>query len=87
MIESVVIPNPSRTTVCVSSQVGCARGCKFCMTATMGIIRNLKVHENAPKPVKSIVVDGGPLVMHCGCVLWSQDGMKARDGLDSLLFA
>lgn len=45
LIESVVIPNRSRTTVCVSSQVGCARGCRFCMTATMGIVRNLRVHE------------------------------------------
>ena len=54
LIESVVIPNPSRTTVCVSSQVGCARGCKFCMTATMGIVRNLKVHEIVGQVVAAI---------------------------------
>ena len=54
LIESVVIPNPSRTTVCVSSQVGCARGCGFCMTATMGIVRNLKVHEIVGQVVAAI---------------------------------
>jgi 23S rRNA (adenine2503-C2)-methyltransferase len=53
-IESVVIPNPSRTTVCVSSQVGCARGCRFCMTATMGIIRNLRVHEIVGQVVAAV---------------------------------
>jgi len=54
LIESVVIPNPSRTTVCVSSQVGCARGCRFCMTATMGIVRNLKVEEIVGQVVAAI---------------------------------
>lgn len=34
-----------RMTICISSQVGCAMGCKFCFTATMGLIRNLKVEE------------------------------------------
>ena len=53
-IESVVIPNRSRTTVCVSSQVGCARGCRFCMTATMGIVRNLRVHEIVGQVVAAI---------------------------------
>ena len=37
MIETVMIPNPERTTLCVSSQVGCARACDFCLTATMGL--------------------------------------------------
>lgn len=53
-IESVVIPNRSRTTVCVSSQVGCARGCRFCMTATMGIVRNLRVHEIVGQVVAAV---------------------------------
>lgn len=41
MIESVLIPEPDRNTLCVSSQVGCAMKCSFCLTATMGFIRNL----------------------------------------------
>ena len=45
MIESVLIPDGERNTLCVSSQVGCAMGCLFCLTATMGFIRNLKPAE------------------------------------------
>ena len=40
-IESVLIPTEHRTTVCVSTQAGCARGCIFCVTATMGLERGL----------------------------------------------
>ena len=47
-VESVLIPETEhgpRATLCVSSQVGCARGCRFCVTATMGLVRNLTVAE------------------------------------------
>jgi 23S rRNA (adenine2503-C2)-methyltransferase len=44
-IETVLIPGRGRTTVCLSTQVGCARGCIFCVTATMGLSRNLSVEE------------------------------------------
>lgn len=44
-IESVLIPADDRMTICISSQVGCAMGCKFCLTGTMGLMRNLEVHE------------------------------------------
>jgi len=44
-IESVFMPHTSYNTVCVSSQVGCGMGCDFCMTGTMGLIRNLKTSE------------------------------------------
>ncbi|MCB0333042.1 MAG: 23S rRNA (adenine(2503)-C2)-methyltransferase, partial [Bdellovibrionales bacterium] len=40
-VESVMIKQPTRMTLCVSSQVGCALGCKFCQTGTMGLIRHL----------------------------------------------
>ena len=40
-IETVYIPEPSRGTLCVSSQVGCALNCTFCSTATQGFNRNL----------------------------------------------
>ncbi len=40
-IESVLIPEEDRNTLCVSSQVGCAMNCSFCLTGTMGFIRNL----------------------------------------------
>lgn len=44
-IESVLIKQPGRLTLCVSSQVGCAMGCGFCRTALMGLKRNLETHE------------------------------------------
>ncbi|KAL7133078.1 hypothetical protein ABFS83_12G116800 [Erythranthe nasuta] len=45
-IETVVIPGPrGRTTVCVSSQVGCAMNCQFCYTGRMGLKRNLSAAE------------------------------------------
>ncbi len=44
-IESVLIPRDDRATLCVSSQVGCGIGCRFCRTADMGLVRNLSVSE------------------------------------------
>jgi len=44
-IEAVYLPDGVRRTVCVSSQVGCAMGCAFCMTARMGFLRNLTAGE------------------------------------------
>jgi 23S rRNA (adenine2503-C2)-methyltransferase len=44
-IESVVIPDEGRNTLCVSSQVGCKMGCGFCLTARHGFVRDLKVSE------------------------------------------
>lgn len=45
LIESVLIPEEDRNTLCVSSQVGCAMGCSFCLTGTMGFSRNLTTAE------------------------------------------
>ncbi|KAL9423933.1 hypothetical protein AB3S75_035929 [Citrus x aurantiifolia] len=46
VIETVVIPcNRGRTTVCVSSQVGCAMNCQFCYTGRMGLKRHLTAAE------------------------------------------
>ena len=44
-VETVLIPGPNRLTQCVSTQVGCAVGCKFCLTATAGLTRNLSAAE------------------------------------------
>ncbi len=44
-IESVFIPDGDRTTLCVSSQVGCSLDCSFCSTAQQGFNRNLSVAE------------------------------------------
>lgn len=44
-VEAVAIPAPGRLTLCLSSQVGCAIGCKFCHTGTMGLTRHLETWE------------------------------------------
>jgi len=44
-IETVYIPEENRSTICVSSQVGCALACSFCSTAQQGFNRNLSVGE------------------------------------------
>ena len=44
--ESVVLPmGRERTTLCISSQVGCKMGCKFCETARMGLLRHMTTAE------------------------------------------
>lgn len=45
IIESVLIPGSDKFTVCVSSQVGCQIGCRFCATGTLGFKRNLTPFE------------------------------------------
>jgi 23S rRNA (adenine2503-C2)-methyltransferase len=44
-VESVLIPDDDRLTLCLSTQVGCTLDCGFCLTGTMGLTRNLKAHE------------------------------------------
>jgi 23S rRNA (adenine2503-C2)-methyltransferase len=46
-IESVLIPEGSRLTLCISSQAGCPLRCAFCATGTMGLHRNLEAWEIA----------------------------------------
>jgi 23S rRNA (adenine2503-C2)-methyltransferase len=54
-IESVLIPEGKRRTLCVSSQVGCALGCVFCATGRMGWRRNLTAAEIAGQ-VRALVL-------------------------------
>ncbi len=44
-IESVLIPDEDRHTLCISSQAGCTMSCGFCLTGGIGFKRNLKAHE------------------------------------------
>ncbi|MCF7796908.1 MAG: 23S rRNA (adenine(2503)-C(2))-methyltransferase RlmN [Lentisphaeria bacterium] len=67
-VETVLIPEESRVTVCLSSQVGCALDCDFCATGKMGLLRNLTAGEIAdqlrhamaisPRPITNIVFMG-----------------------------
>lgn len=56
-IETAMIPERNRATVCVSSQAGCKMGCVFCMTARMGFLGNLTAGEIVNQ-IKSIEESG-----------------------------
>ena len=45
LIESVLIPEKDHFTLCISSQIGCSQGCRFCLTGKNGLIRNLTAAE------------------------------------------
>lgn len=65
-VESVFIPSAERSTLCVSTQVGCKMACTFCATGYQKFVRNLKAWEIVdqlvalphPKPVSNIVLMG-----------------------------
>jgi len=44
-VEAVFMPSENRQTICISTQAGCAVDCQFCMTAQLGLIRNLTAGE------------------------------------------
>ncbi len=96
IVESVLIPTPKRTTACVSTQVGCSLDCKFCATARLKIMRNLKPDEIYDqvkaidqesrlyhnKPLSNIVFMGmGEPLMNYNNVLKSIDKITSEDGL------
>jgi 23S rRNA (adenine2503-C2)-methyltransferase len=70
-IETVFMPEENRQTICISTQAGCAVDCGFCLTATLGLIRNISAgemlgqaivaledHRAALKPRTNIVLMG-----------------------------
>jgi hypothetical protein len=65
-VETVVMVHAKHATVCVSSQIGCKMGCKFCATGMMGIIGDLTageiieqlVHANAVTRIRNVVFMG-----------------------------
>jgi len=69
-VESVLIPEKDHFTLCISTQVGCAQGCRFCLTARGGLVRNLTKGEiiaqvrdvskclDGPKRLTNIVLMG-----------------------------
>lgn len=68
VIESVIIRNRKehKTTLCISSQVGCTEKCQFCATATLGFKRNLKPAEilDQLRLAQEIVVSEGRRITH-----------------------
>lgn len=96
IVESVLIPTPSRTTACVSTQVGCSLDCKFCATARLKKMRNLNPDEiydqvkaidqesrlYHSRPLSNIVFMGmGEPLMNYNNVLKSIDKITSEEGL------
>lgn len=92
MIESVLIPSGSRRTLCISSQAGCALGCVFCATGTMGFRRNLSAAEIAcqvrevvlrnaeDKPTNIVYMGMGEPLLNWPAVNTSLTVLNAEDG-------
>jgi len=53
IVESVIIPEKTRATACISSQVGCSLDCRFCATAKLKRVRNLNAHEIVDQVVQA----------------------------------
>ena len=92
-IESVLMREQKRITICLSSQVGCALGCKFCATGTMGIIRNLTVGEivaqylillrESEKPITNVVFMGmGEPFLNYENVIKAADLLNHHEGIN-----
>ena len=96
IVESVLIPTASRTTACVSSQVGCSLDCKFCATAKLKRMRNLNPDEiydqvvaidnesrlYFDKPLSNIVFMGmGEPLMNYNNVLAAIEKITSPEGL------
>jgi 23S rRNA (adenine2503-C2)-methyltransferase len=57
-VECVIMPYRARVTVCISSQVGCAIGCGFCATGSMGFQRNLSTAEMVDQVLAASILTG-----------------------------
>ncbi len=53
VFEGVLIPEKERNTLCVSTQIGCRMGCRFCVTGKIGFVRNLTVSEIVGQVVRA----------------------------------
>jgi 23S rRNA (adenine2503-C2)-methyltransferase len=93
-IETVMIPDKGRHTVCISTQVGCPMGCTFCATGLLGIERNLRAREIAeqvfvaardiaPHRVSNVVVMGmGEPFLNYNETLKALKALNDPDGFD-----
>lgn len=96
VVEGVLIPTKSRTTACISSQVGCSLACKFCATGKLKLLKNLSAGEIVDQVVylkqlaeekynqnlSNIVYMGmGEPLLNYKNVLESIDKITSEDGL------
>ena len=71
-IETVFMPEENRQTICVSPQAGCAVDCHFCLTATLGLIRNLTAGEIVGQVLVALEENRGALKPQTNIVLMGQ---------------
>lgn len=64
VVESVFLPYPGRTSVCISSQVGCPMACSFCATGTEGLARNLTAGEIVDQVLQMQALHPGQRITH-----------------------
>jgi 23S rRNA (adenine2503-C2)-methyltransferase len=72
MIETVFMPEEKRQTICVSTQQGCAVNCQFCLTATLGLLRNLTAGEIAGQVLVALEDNRAALKPQTNVVLMGQ---------------
>lgn len=71
-VEAVFMPSESRQTICISTQAGCAVDCQFCMTAQLGLIRNLIPGEILSQVLLPLVEHKDTLAPQTNVVLMGQ---------------
>jgi 23S rRNA (adenine2503-C2)-methyltransferase len=94
-VECVIIPDGERTTLCVSSQVGCPVGCVFCASGMFGVVRNLgageiveqvlhaKARLQGDRTITNLVVMGmGEPMLNLPSLLPALKRLHDKDGID-----
>src|SRR5262249_41687330 len=71
-VEAVFMPSENRQTICISTQAGCAVDCQFCMTAQLGLIRNLTPGEILAQVLLPLTEHGPTLTPQTNVVLMGQ---------------
>jgi 23S rRNA (adenine2503-C2)-methyltransferase len=71
-VEAVFIPSEGRQTICISTQAGCAVDCHFCLTAKLGLIRNLTAGEIAGQVLVALEEQRATLAPQTNVVLMGQ---------------
>src|SRR5882724_1320830 len=72
-VEAVFMPSDGRQTICISTQAGCAVDCHFCLTAQLGLIRNLTAGEILAQVLL-------PLEEHKSQLAWQTSGVLMGQG-------
>jgi len=71
-IEAVFMPRDGRQTICISTQAGCAVDCHFCLTAQLGLIRNLSAGEIVGQVLVALEENRDALAPQTNVVLMGQ---------------